>query len=45
MLDVKPHNALRTPFSEAGKCILDSSLRYSSAKTRRSMRDTDPKRT
>ena len=35
MLDVKPHNALRTPFPEAGKCILDSSLRYSCAKTRR----------
>ena len=35
MLDVKPHNALRTPFPEAGKCILDSSLRYSCAKMRR----------
>ena len=34
MLDVKPHNALCTPFPEAGKCILDSSLRYSCAKTR-----------
>ena len=34
MLDAKPHNALRTPFPEAGKCILDSSLRYSCAKTR-----------
>ena len=35
MLDVKPHNALRKPFPEAGKCFLDSSLRYSCAKTRR----------
>ena len=35
MLGVKPHNALCTPFPEAGKCILDSSLRYSCAKTRR----------
>ena len=34
MLDVKPHNALCTPFPEAGKCILDSSLRYSCAKKR-----------
>ena len=42
MLDVKPHNALRTPFPEAGKCILDSSPRYSCAKTRRRS-ETDPK--
>ena len=35
MLDVKPHNVLHMPFPKAGKCILDSSLRYSCAKTRR----------
>ena len=35
MLDVKPHNALLTPFPEAGKCILNSSLRYRCVKTRR----------